>query len=139
MRHVAFVALLFLAGLAVAGCAVGTATAPRGDDELALAEKAKAAILELARSDPEIFEGLQADRLAHVPLKKGDEPHQYWFGAFTIYVGKRLYAADIGNDWWQHWYNGTFAVDESGRWTANRPHVTYADRFPGFGPQPPKR
>jgi len=108
------------AGLLV-GCNAASTTPGRGADELALAEKAKAAIIALARSDRNIFFRLEPDRFQSVRVKKGDEPHEYFIGAFTVNVEKRLYWADVG-DMKHHWfYHGTFAVDQDGRWTANRP------------------
>ena len=92
-----------------------------------MAEKAKAALVVLARANPKMFEGLDPDRLADVPLKSGEEQHTYRLGAFTINVEERWYSADIGNMQWHQWYRGDFIVDPSGRWTADKPTVTFAD------------
>jgi hypothetical protein len=116
--------------LVMVGCAASKTGLARGDDGAAMAEKAKAAILALARSDRKPFEGLDPDRLEKVPIKKGDEPHRYYWGAFEIDVQKRWYAADIGNLQWHQWYSGVFTVDAAGQWQAARPDVTYADALP---------
>lgn len=121
--------------LVMVGCAASKTGPARGDDGAAMAEKAKAAILALARSDRNPFEGLDPDRLEKVPIKKGDEPHRYYWGAFEIDVQKRWYAADIGNMQWHQWYRGAFTEDGAGLWQAARPDVTYADALPpGFEP-----
>jgi hypothetical protein len=120
-------AIVIAFSLLLASCAVSKTGPARGDDELAMAEKAKAAILVLARSDRELFERLDADKLQQVPIKKGDEPHRYYWGAFEIDVQKRWYAADIGNMQWHQFYSGTFVVDASGSWRAEGPQVMYAD------------
>ena len=117
--------------LLVVGCSAASKTGPAcGDDEPAMAEKAKAAILALARSDRKPFEGLDPDRLEKVPIKKGDEPHRYYWGSFEIDVQKRWYAADIGNMQWHQFYSGTFVVNASGSWRAEAPQVMYADAPP---------
>jgi len=122
-------------GLLTVGCVASRMGPAGGDDELAMAEKAKAAILALARSDRKLFDRLDADKLQQVPIKKGDEPHRYYWGSFEIDVQKRWYAADIGNMQWHQWYSGVFTVDAAGQWQAARPDVTYADALPpGFGP-----
>jgi hypothetical protein len=94
-----------------------------------MAEKAKAAIVALARANPKMFEGLDPDRLQAVPLKSGEEPHTHMFGAFTVNVEKRWYAADIGNGHWHQFYRGEFEVDAAGNWRASRPDITHADGF----------
>ena len=123
-RPLTFAIGLFL----LAGC-TPQAARPAAEDDAALAAKAKAALVELARATPPVFlEGLDADRLAAIPLTPGDLPHMFYLGAFQINVEKHYYSADIGGPAWQQWYHGTFTVDASGRWTANKPIVTFADR-----------
>ena len=121
--------VIFAMGLLLlAGCTPQGARPP-AEDDAALAAKAKAALVELARAKPPVFlEGLDADRLEAIPLQTGDLPHTFYLGAFRINVEKRYYTADIGGPAWQQWYHGTFTVDASGRWTANKPIVTFADR-----------
>jgi hypothetical protein len=51
------------------------------------------------------------------------------FGAFTVNVEKRWYAADIGNGHWHQFYRGEFEVDAAGNWRASRPDITHADGF----------
>jgi hypothetical protein len=121
------VILLTVCLMLAVGCG-SQVTHPTGGDELVMAEKAKAALVALARANPKMFEGMDPDRLQAVPIKSGEETHTYRLGAFEINVEKRWYNADIGNDVWHQWYDGTFTVDAAGRWHASRPNVTYADK-----------
>lgn len=126
-------ALLLVTGLALfAGCgSTATSQSRIPGDEPAMAEKAKAALVTLARQKPPVFlEGLDPNRLERLPLKQGDEPHTWQLGAFVINVEKRWYAADIGNLQWHQWYRGGFTVNAAGRWTAGEPEVTFADALP---------
>ena len=113
----------------LAGCTPQAARPAAETDDAALAAEAKAALVELARAQPPVFlEGIDADHLAAIPLQKGDLAHTFYLGAFRIDVEKHYYSADIGNLEWHRLYHGTFTVDEKGRWTANKPIVTSADK-----------
>ena len=120
------------------GCGSQVTAPTRGDDERAMAEKAKAAIVALAHANPKMFQGLDPDSLQAVPLKSGEEPHTYRLGAFKINVAERWYNADIGNDVWHQWYNGTFTVDAAGGGRvpkAGGNWVVKKRRFPILGAQ----
>jgi hypothetical protein len=119
--------LCALSVLFLAGCTPqAERPAPATDDALP-ALQAKAALVELARDKPEIFEGLDADTLADTALQKGELPHTFILGAFTINVRSHWYSADIGGLAWHQFYHGTFTEDDKGHWTANEPIVTTAE------------
>jgi hypothetical protein len=129
MRHLLWLAAAILP--LAAGCAASATTSGRGEDELAMAEKGKAALLELIRSDRHLFIGdPDPDILARLKLKKYDE-HQYSLGAFVIDVDRKLYHAGTGNSGpEQYFYSGRFEVDPAGRWRATKPEVQRGWRMP---------
>lgn len=73
------------------------------------AEQARDAIVDLARSKPEVFVGRpDADTLASLPLA-GSGDGRYTCGAFVIDVSHKRYSASIGADSPElHVYTGEF-------------------------------
>jgi hypothetical protein len=92
------------------------------------AEKAKAALLRLIRSDRTLFEGADPDRLEKIAVSRvrGNEPQKYDWGAFDINAKPRTYSAVIEHGGGGAFYSGRFTVDTAGRWTAEKPNVSYA-------------
>jgi len=110
-------ALAFLVAVVAIATAGGCQSAPepKVDDESVMAEKAKAALVALARAKPSVLER-DPDRLEGMPLVKGDEPHVYRLAWIMINVEERWY--DFCTD---RPYFGRFTVDADGRWTAQDP------------------
>jgi hypothetical protein len=129
--------LLSLGLLSLAGCAQSSTALARGDAELALAEKARDAVLALIRSDRGLFFGNpDPDRLKALPLVRLDE-HLYAFGAFEVDVEQHGYAADVavGLEGAEvYLYNGPLRVRPDGRWEAGRPEVRRGWRVRGEKP-----
>ena len=105
-------------------------------EERADAEKAKAALLELIRSDPKLFVGSpDVEKIAKLPVRI-HEVHRFTWSAFVIDVSKRTYHADLvpkegsGLNAW--FYSGKFEVNAAGHWTAQKPdRVMKAHPLPG--------
>ena len=110
--------------LLVAVAAIPTAGGCQStDNELARAEKAKAALVALARAKPSVLEGLDAYRLESMPVRKTRTPHAYFLGWITINVEERWYSFGIEYGLSAVTYRGTFTVDADSRWTAQEPEV----------------
>ena len=110
------------------GCQLATERKPQ--DELAMAEKAKAALVAFVHANPTVFGDMDADRLAGTPVVKEEEsgPHVYRLGAFWINVEKRSYSIVFHGGHWIQFHDGTFSEHADGRWTAQMPRVTFGDR-----------
>jgi hypothetical protein len=78
---------------------------------------AKAALLELMRSEDSPFEGADPLRFEKIELKEESKGKVGW-GGFTLDLGMKTYSAQVGADtvFWS--YQGKFLVDPSGRWKA---------------------
>jgi hypothetical protein len=113
------------------GCAQPSASPARDAADLALAEKARDAVLDLVRSDRALFIGNpDPDRLEALPLVRFDE-HQYSFGAFLVNVEQHWYSADFGLEGPEPYlYNGPLRVRPDGRWEAGRPNLKRVHRRP---------
>ena len=96
-----------------------------GDFQKEDAEKAKAALLDYIRANPEAFIGKpDPDKLTTCPLiARGDGC--FSFGAFEVYVGKKAWSAWADRDGPEPYlYEGKFTVDQSGRWRAEPPKLS---------------
>ena len=89
------------------------------------AARAKDALLELMRGNRSTFEGADPDHFASIPVKQSG-PQEFSWGAFTINLEHKWYAAVVEIGACTHFYNGRFDVDEEGRWVARDPTVAYA-------------
>jgi serpin B len=94
------------------------------------AEKAKAALVGLVRSDRGLFIGNpDPDRLATLPVPR--DASVFSLGAFWIDSGKRTYHAKIGAEGPEPYlYEGVFTVEATGEWRAERPQLTRLHRMP---------
>jgi len=119
-------ALLLVTGLALfAGCGpTATSQSRIPSDELVMGEKAKAALVELVRSDRNLFIGNpDPDILAGLRLENCGN-HEFGLGRFIINVEKRQYQATIGLEGPEPYhYYGSFEVHSEGRWHALRPEL----------------
>ncbi|HBC86629.1 MAG TPA: hypothetical protein DCZ94_06725 [Lentisphaeria bacterium] len=81
------------------------------------ANAAKAALLDLMRSQTSPFEGADSTRFEKIGVAEEGEGKLRW-GAFTIDLVQKTYSADVVADtaFWS--YQGRFLVDPSGRWKA---------------------
>jgi hypothetical protein len=116
-------ALCFLLLLATsAGCSTSAKDQPLSD-----AENAKAALLELMKTNPNPFHGADPARLAEIKVKAIDT-NKYVWDAFTFDTALKIYNADVGGSAFMNSYTGRFVVCSDGKWVAKKPQVAYFDR-----------
>jgi hypothetical protein len=106
-------------------CGAGCSPAPPGNASSALtADKARDALLDLLRREPDLFIGNpSAERFATIAL---DDRHDgtFGWGAFVINPAARTYSADLNTSGpgEAYFYSGTFEFRWR-QWTANKPQV----------------
>lgn len=104
---------------------------------IAPAEMAKTALLELIEAKQSSlkadFPQKDMDTFRKAPLEKDGSKNSsiYRWGPFGIDVKKRTYNASVGNMMAMRLYSGKFSVDRNGRWTAEKPSVSFLDTLRG--------
>ncbi|HOX06645.1 MAG TPA: hypothetical protein PK280_09600 [Planctomycetota bacterium] len=94
------------------------------------APRAKAALLALMRAEPKLFEGADPERFAALGMKPAGYGKYAW-GAFTVNLAERTYAAAISSEaaFWH--YRGHFYGQRFGEWQAaniEKQHATAAPK-----------
>lgn len=89
--------------------------------------KARAALLELMRANPALFEGAEPARFEKVWIQAAGDGRFSW-GAFTLDVTGKTYSASIEGPaaFWA--YHGRFIAEPSGRWKAENLGKQHAGR-----------
>jgi hypothetical protein len=123
--------ILAVATFIVAGCSSrADSTPPVAQEEKLTPERAKAALLDMMRSkagrDIGWFDGDSPDKMAEMPIAKGDDAWYDWTAAFRINPSRAIYTFTVrpqpGARACVFEYEGSF-VQTDGRWHATPPKL----------------
>jgi hypothetical protein len=123
--RIALLISISLAALAAAGCP----SARKPDADLPLAERAKAALIQLMEDGENPFKGVDPDRMRNVPVVVR-APGRYAWGAFDLDLVRAVYRAEFGTEQLQRRYSGRFKIDMEGGWHAQWPEERQVEETP---------
>ena len=123
--RIALILSIGVAALAAAGCP----SARPPDADLPLAERAKAALLELMTTGENPFKGVDPGQMRNVPVVIR-APGRYAWGAFDLDLVRAVYRAEFGTEQSLRRYSGRFKVDMEGGWHAQWPEERQVEETP---------
>jgi hypothetical protein len=135
---------MLVAALFLAGCSEQREPAPAlpvqkpspfhhesPEASLPQAKQAKAALLQLMRSDPSVFPSIDRGHYADLDLMPFGRRRFQW-GMIRIDLNRKSYSASTRSGDDVTMYFGDFDVDEQGQWTAHSPSVQQGRRPKGM-------